>query len=1288
MLFLWIRQLKLLLVATVGLLTSGFAIDASWRVRRVEANWPELRESIFTSAGNVLSDMLDSSVELVLAIADSAANVEAVDPVDAFERLESAVGQGGPERGAAVYDTAGAAVAWAGRHRVAPAFGTEGVSARITQFYVLLEAQRQVGSRIGMSQVVLWADSAVPDRAETVTERFSRRTGAGLEFYPTWAAPTGDVGIFDYTIADDTLFSVEVIPPAQGDLKLELHADGGRLVALGTLLTLILFTLSAPVLLRWIGTVGIGVVFVFTPAGNRIGFGSLFSEATYYLDVLGPLSASAGALSILAGLCVLVLVPVSRWGLPRHWSGLLIAAALVLFTPFAMASLAEGITPPSSGIGVGLWLTWETTLTVASAAVLLATGFLVRGRREIAAPAWTVWAAIVLVVGVSVIGMYIWNPAGGWPLWYAFLWLPPILLAVLPAPRLRRVATVAAVAGAGAALLTWGGVTKGRLLMAERDAGRVSGGDAVPMGYLERFGEELIERGIPSTTAELYALWHHSFLSQQEYPAVLASWSPNAELLARLDLADLDLSSELLQFIATEPVGAIEVTRVNLPHGVIYLAAVPFPDRSVLTVGVGPRSRLIEPARLTRFLRGERSVIAPFEMSAGELSADLDDASRVSWRRDGWAVRGVNTLELQPGIRSALRIQVSLGGLGRSLVRGALVLVWNVLLVGFLWFLGEGLTGRLVLPPGIRSLVTIRSYRARLSFVLAGFFMLPTLGYAAWTVQRTRGNAVRSRDLLISQTLSDAAGEARQFVDVDAGELRVRLMDLARRLNADLAWYDGGSLREASPAVLAELGLLDQFMPPDVYNSVEMSDEPEVTVNVAVGGHPTRMGYRRFQGLEESEATLAVPRLVDVRDILTEQEDLLYGLLLATLVGLAAAVLLSATAARSLARPVRSLRDAADAVGSGKRLPPFGSGVPTEFMSVVEAFERMATDIDRSQSALEAARRRTASVLKNVATGVVALDREMRVMIANPRVEQLLGAPLPSGAHIHVLGGAEWVPVWKWVRGFLNGRLESDASEFTVGEVQIRAQISAMHGEPSGCVLALDDMTELARAVRVLAWGELARQIAHEIKNPLTPIRLGIQHLKRTYGDPRGDFGHTLERTAQQILAEIERLDAIARAFARFGAPLAESEPLLSGDLVVIARETAELYALGGETTVLVCAADPVVAEVRKDEVKEVLVNLIENARDGDATEVRVTVEGGGERQARIVVTDNGRGITNADLPHVFEPQFSTTTSGTGLGLAICKRLVESWGGEIELESEVGKGTTVKIALAGSQVTA
>ncbi len=116
-------------------------------------------------------------------------------------------------------------------------------------------------------------------------------------------------------------------------------------------------------------------------------------------------------------------------------------------------------------------------------------------------------------------------------------------------------------------------------------------------------------------------------------------------------------------------------------------------------------------------------------------------------------------------------------------------------------------------------------------------------------------------------------------------------------------------------------------------------------------------------------------------------------------------------------------------------------------------------------------------------------------------------------------------------------------------------------------------------------------------------------------------------------------------------------------------------------------AGETVVVPVRKGEVKEVLINLIENSRDAGASRVTIAVSGNGEGRAApasIVLADDGRGIPIDDLPHVFEPRFSTTTSGTGLGLAICKRLVESWGGTIAVESVVGQGTVVRITIAGT----
>jgi two-component system, NtrC family, nitrogen regulation sensor histidine kinase NtrY len=217
----------------------------------------------------------------------------------------------------------------------------------------------------------------------------------------------------------------------------------------------------------------------------------------------------------------------------------------------------------------------------------------------------------------------------------------------------------------------------------------------------------------------------------------------------------------------------------------------------------------------------------------------------------------------------------------------------------------------------------------------------------------------------------------------------------------------------------------------------------------------------------------------------------------------------------------------------------------------------------------------------------------------------------------------------------------------------------------------------VSRAERVLAWGEMARQVAHEIKNPLTPMRLGMQHLRRVYEERRGEFDRTLNETADRILAEIDRLDTIARAFSRFAAPADQHQPLDRIDLGVAVGEVVQLYRLAEDGCEVRLVSQPEsFGAARADEVKEVVVNLLENARNARATSVQVTVGPG-----FIRVADNGGGIPADLLPRVFEPRFSTTTSGSGLGLAIVRRLVESWGGRIEVESDKGRGTTVTVEL-------
>jgi nitrogen fixation/metabolism regulation signal transduction histidine kinase len=223
---------------------------------------------------------------------------------------------------------------------------------------------------------------------------------------------------------------------------------------------------------------------------------------------------------------------------------------------------------------------------------------------------------------------------------------------------------------------------------------------------------------------------------------------------------------------------------------------------------------------------------------------------------------------------------------------------------------------------------------------------------------------------------------------------------------------------------------------------------------------------------------------------------------------------------------------------------------------------------------------------------------------------------------------------------------------------------------------------EVARAERVLAWGEMARQVAHEIKNPLTPIRLGVQHLRRARSDPRLDFDRELDENVGRILSEIDRHDEIARTFSRYGSLPADLPPAEPIDVAAILRDVIQLEQIGeGKLKWRLTGAERELrAHSRGDELRDVLLNVFENARLAGATEVNVRAERDG-RQILIDTTDNGSGIPPEVMPRIFEPHFSTRTTGSGLGLAVSRRLIESWGGRIDITSEPGSGARVLIVL-------
>ncbi|MFN8652678.1 MAG: ATP-binding protein [Gemmatimonadales bacterium] len=1253
---------------------------AERRITPVGADWPAERERRVNAAFQRLSGELRAAMQQADQLAAAAAPLARGERERAFDELGRVLPRDQAEMAVVILEATGTPWAWAGRHRVPPEAEGDSISARFTRFYAVLESRRHLPEgRVAVATVLVWADSAVPRADRSLAARFAASAGVQLRVFPPLGAPRS-ADIFDYVIpgprGDRLLFSIQPLPPdqevAERAVSQEVHVWVG--VAMLLLLIAVLPTLTRPVE-RWLLLLGLLWAATRAPLGAALGFEDLFSPANFRRGILGPLSASPGHLLLTSALVLMWAAWLRGRALGHRALRIGIGSVLLLGAPYLVSELGRGIIPPLNGVPPHLWVTWQVTLTIATSALIVLAAALFRGEEEPVAGVPWVALGCAIGLGAAMVGLAIWEPRAGWPEWYTFLWTPALFLAARPAPRWALVAGTAIVAGSAAALVTWGAELNGRITVAQADLARVGDvEDPLAEPYLERFADQIDAGPEPTTPAAMFVAWRTSYLAGQEFPVRLALWDSSGLRRADLALDSLDLPAPLLATLVRN--FDRSSTRIVVPlfrvPGRYHVLLQRLPSGRILTAAVGPRSRALAPARVARLLRPpaegpplyEISVTPPFTRGLVE-----DPASR--WIREESQLRSERLVDFPDGARH-IHATIALRPLPLLLVRGALLLVLDALIVALLWILATLRVGGV---RGVRIARLARSFQFRLALTLALFFVLPAVGFTAWGLGRLTDEADRTRDLLLTSTLRDGVLTAGGLLQEPGQVLSDGVNDLSNRLDADLVLYSGGRLVAASAPILEDLSLVEPLVDARVFQRLTSGDELEVIRQATTYVAPVRVGYRvALSGPPGGIGILATPQLASDWRRAQDSRDLAFGLLLATLGGLGAALLAAQLVARALARPVTDLQRLAGALGQGAPLPVVGPPA-TEFERVFGAFERMATDIKTSQAALEEARRRTALVLANVATGVVALDGTGAVLLANPRAIQVLGGALQPA---HPLGGqltGAWAPLISEVEAFLRGSAPDRAAEVDVDGRIYRVQLARL-GESGGAVLAVDDLTDVSQAARVLAWGEMARQVAHEIKNPLTPIRLGVQHLRRVRRDRPDQFDQILDETSTRILSEIDRLDTIARAFSRFGLPGSQQAPLDLVDLAAIAREVAGLYQLTADGTALSVEGPEVLRlPARVDEVKEVLGNLLENARNAGARALVVQIGPRG-----FALTDDGRGIPADLLPRIFEPRFSTTTSGSGLGLAIVRRLVESWGASVDVRSAEGQGTTVTVS--------
>ncbi|HXV86330.1 MAG TPA: hypothetical protein VD793_06510, partial [Gemmatimonadales bacterium] len=570
-------------------------------VGRVESNWASVREELLEEGRAGLDRTLGEAVSLARRLAESGLNAAAAEADRRYQVLEASLRPRAPEHGVALFDASGQPVAWAGRHRIRPRAGTAELVASISGFYAILSATRQAAGWTAVGQVLLAADSAVPDRERSVAEGFQRRTGTELVFFPSRGAPQLP-GVFDYCLPEcrpavgepDTLFSVQIVPPPQGTQKLRLLERGGSWVARLAMVLFAAVAVTCAGTARYAGLGGLAGLLILTPAGERLGVSDLFSPAPYFSPALGPASASAGALA-LVGALVMVLAAGLLGGerVGGRLRGLL-AAGMAAAAPLAVRYLSAGITPPVEGTSLSLWMTWETALALTGAAILMSASVIGTTWPALNSPgAGRAIAGVAAALATA--GILLWRPDRGFGSWYVLAWIPVAMCAVRPLRSPRAAVVIGVVSGAMAASFTWGAALRGRLSLAERDVDRLGAvADPIGAGLLEALGRAAAGTRGPLTAADLYRLWRESPLSRDDYPAVLAAWDSAGRLSARLDLASLDLPASLLQAIAGSARAGGQPLVESFPRvpGVHYVLAVPHVDGGVTTVGVGPLSRV------------------------------------------------------------------------------------------------------------------------------------------------------------------------------------------------------------------------------------------------------------------------------------------------------------------------------------------------------------------------------------------------------------------------------------------------------------------------------------------------------------------------------------------------------------------------------------------------------------------------------------------------------------------------------------------------------------------------
>ncbi|HEV8143713.1 MAG TPA: ATP-binding protein [Methylomirabilota bacterium] len=548
--------------------------------------------------------------------------------------------------------------------------------------------------------------------------------------------------------------------------------------------------------------------------------------------------------------------------------------------------------------------------------------------------------------------------------------------------------------------------------------------------------------------------------------------------------------------------------------------------------------------------------------------------------------------------------------------------------------------------------------------------------------------------------VSRARGEIAHVKDPVIGDLPLREV-ADRQLRQGLAGQETTSVRE-----LVSGDLIEAVAP--VWST---RDGPRVVeAVVVVGTHVTERLEAKVRAISQAFKDYKQLRLM--KNPIKGSYILLF--LLLTLIVVFSFTWFGLYLARGITDAIAELAEGTREVAAGNLRYRVKARANDEIGVLVESFNRMTGDLGESKRRLEEAyldlqdkhteleerRHYIETVLEAITTGVVSFDPEGRVTTINRAAARMfgldeagsVGRPVES-----VFTGPDLAEVATLIQrtsrphaGVAEHELTLSREGGTVTLVAMATALRSADGDYAGAVVVFDDLTELLRAQRLAAWREVAQRIAHEIKNPLTPIQLSAQRLRRRLA-PVSEERELVNECTETIIQEVDGLKRLVDEFSRFArmpAPAprpTDVRPLVEGVITLYRDANPAL------TLVTRHGDDVPLLDVDPDHVKRAIMNLVDNAvaavRGAGEVEVETALVDGG-RRVRIAVSDRGPGVPAGLREKMFQPYYSTKASGMGLGLAIVQEIVAEHGGSLRLEDNVPHGSRFVMELPVSPTAA